>query len=273
MRTILLSILLSILLASTLVGCGDGQWGAELQLTLVGAGDQTAALSPGDTLTLPDGQWTVSVDRACLSVETVVVTPEAGAAPEGGEDCFCHGDPPHCHGDCGEEGSAAERPVVVAVHAVVDLLAGPTQILAQGVSPGDYLKVAFAFSESDTPASPPPSCAQMDGRTFWLEGTLTHVQTQNTWDLTVDIRADDKITDVAQADPPAAATSDDPAILHASVRVDLVLAHVDFAAVTQDASGPITIGGPTLQHILSVGSVVEGLTDAESLGVTSAEAP
>ncbi len=265
--------IVTMLLVATLGACGDGQWGAEVQLTLVGASDGGEALSPGDTVTLPGGEWTVSVDRACLSVETVVVTPEAGAAPEGGEDCFCHGDPPHCHGDCGEESTAAERPLVAPVHAVVDLLAGPTQILSQGASPGDYLKVAFAFSEADAPASPPPSCAQMDGRTFWLEGTVTHVATQSTWGLTVDLRADDKITDVAQAAPPAPATSDAPAVLNVSLRLDLVLGHVDFATVTQDASGPITIGGPTLQHILSVGSVVEGLTDAASLSVTTGEAP
>ncbi len=266
-------IFVTILLTTMVTACGDGQWGAELQLTLVGTGDNAAPLSPGDTVTLPGGEWTVSVNRACLAVETVVVTPEAGSASETGEDCFCHGDPPHCHGDCGEEGSAAERPVVAPVHAVVDLLAGPTQILSQGASPGDYLKVAFAFSEADAPPSSPTRCDPMDGRTFWLAGTLTHLGTQDTWELIVDIRAKDKITDVALADPPAPATADDPAILNVSVGLGLVLGHVDFAAVTQDASGPITIGGPLQLQILSVGAVVEGLTDAASLSVTAGDAP
>ncbi len=265
--------LVAILIVAALVACGDGQWGAQLQLTLVGAGDGGTTLSPGDTVLLPGGEWTVSVNRACLAVETVVVTPAAGTASDGGEDCFCHGDPPHCHGDCGEEGSAAERPVVAPVHAVVDLLAGPTQILSQGASPGDYLKVAFAFSEADAPPSSPARCDPMDGRTFWLEGTLTHLGTQDTWELIVDIRVKDKITDVALADPPATATGDDPAVLNVALGLDLVLGHVDFAAVTQDASGPITIGGPLQLHILSVGDVVEGLTDAASLSVTAPDAP
>lgn len=265
--------LVSMLLACVLTGCGDGQWGAELRLTLVGAQATASSLSPGDTVTLPDPLWQVTVDRACLAVETVVVTPEAAAAVEGGEDCFCHGDPPHCHGDCGETASAAERPVVVPVHAVVDLLAGPTQILAVGAAPGDYLKVAFAFSAADASVDPPAACADMDGRTFWLEGTLLRVDTQDTWPLTVDIRAEDKITDVAQADPPASASTDDPALLAVALGLDQVLGHVDFAAVTADASGPITIGGPLLQHIVSVGHLVEGLTDAASLSVAAAEAP
>ena len=113
----------------------------------------------------------------------------------------------------------------------------------------------------------------MNGRTFWLEGTLSHTLTADTWPLTVDIRADDKITDAVAADPPAPATSDDPALLAVSLRLDLVLAQVDFAAVTQDASGPITIGGPLQQHILAVGSVLEGLTAAESLRVTAGQTP
>ncbi len=265
--------MICILIIASVTGCGDGKWGAELQLTLAGTGDTAQALDPGDTVLLPDGQWSVTVDRACLAVETVVVTPEAGAAEEGGEDCFCHGDPPHCHGDCGEQGTAAERPVVAPVHAVVDLLSGPAELLNQGAAPGDYLKVAFAFSRAEDPGDAPPACVDMDGRTFWLEGTLTNLSTQQTWPLVLDIRADDKISDVAQAEPPAPATVDAPAVLDTTLRLDLVLSHVDFAAVTQDASGPITIGGPTQQHIVSVGHVVEGLTDGASLGVWAGEIP
>jgi hypothetical protein len=267
------AIFVSILLGASLAACGDGQWGAALRVSLVGASDDSGALEPGAAVTLPGGEWTVTVDRACLAVETVVVTPEAGAAPAGGEDCFCHGDPPHCHGDCGETGSAAERPVVAPVHAVVDLLAGPTPLLDRGASPGDYLKVAFAFSRADAPDAPPAACADMDGRTFWLEGTLTHVPTNDHWALTLDLRADDRITDAALADPPAPATLDDPAVLDVSLRLDLALAHVDFAAVTQDASGPVTIGGPLQQHIVAVGQLAEGLTDAGSLSAVAGVAP
>ena len=250
-----------------LTSCGDGQWGAELRLSLLGLGEASEALSPGDPLTLPGGGYQITVDRACLAVETAVITPEgSGGTVEGGEDCFCHGDPPHCHGDCGDTGeSAAQRPVVAPLHRVVDLLAGPTLLLTQGAAPADYLKVAFAFSKADAPGDPPPACGDMDGRTFLLEGTLTDLQSGDDWPLVVDIRANDKVTDAVTADPPATATDEDPATLEVGLRLDLALGHVDFAAVTRDATGLITIGGALSQHIVAVGEVVEGLIDGESL--------
>lgn len=261
-------ILIAILIAASLGACGDGQWGAELQLSVGGTDPHGDALAPGDTLTLSGGAWSLTLDRACLAVELAVITPAAEANEEG-SDCFCHGDPPECHGDCTAGSASGATPDLVAeLHTVVDLLAGPTPVLSRGTAPGDYVKVSLVLGGEHGVQYPPAACGAMDGRTLWVQGALTNLATAETWSLTVDLRAE-VITEPIAVAPAATATSDDPALLVAGLRLDLTLNHVDFATVTTDATSTVTIGGDSAENAEAADEILHHLSLAESYTAAS----
>ena len=194
-----------ILLVALWSGCGHGQWGAELQLSVGGADPHGDVLVSGDTLSLNDGAWTLTLDRACLAVELAVITPAAAEGEGGGEDCFCHGDPPECHGDCsGETGASTSADLVAELDAVVDLLAGPTALAPRGVAPGDYTTISLVLG-GEHAEELPAACADSHGAALFVQGTLTRVATSETWTLTVDLR-DEVVTEPMTAAPAATAS-------------------------------------------------------------------
>jgi hypothetical protein len=250
-----------------LSACGNGTWGAELSLSLSTADASALPLSPGASLPLPDTPHRVVVQRACLTVETVVISPAQPDDDGGGgtaETCFCHGDPPHCHGDCEPTEAGAAQPLIRTVHQVVDLLGGSAPVVTGGVAPGAYDTVTLSLSKAPSDlGAPPAACAPMEGRTFWLEGTLETPATGESWPLTIDLRVTDKVTEPVRMAAPVEATAEGGP-LGLTLRLDRVLAAVDWAGVTPDAQGQILIGGTTSQHIIAVGALVQGLQSADS---------
>lgn len=257
MKTNIIATLLVLLLSA----CGNGQWGAELQLSVDGIDENGNALAPGVVIALPQSGWILTLERACLAVEMAVITP-AGAEGAVGSDCFCHGDPPECHGDCGTLADTGSTNLVAELDAVVDLLAGPTSLGARGTAPGDYERLSLVLG-GDHADHLPAACADMDGRTLWVQGTLTNTATAMTWTLTVDLRTE-VVTEPFSAEPVATATTDRPASLLASLRLDLALAHVDFAAIAPPATSEITIGGDNDQNPDAVDAIGHGLSHADS---------
>ncbi len=249
-----------------LSACGDGTWGAELSLSLSTVDASALPVAPGTTIPLPDTPQRVVVQRACLAVETVVISP---AQPDdGGQDssetCFCHGDPPHCHGDCEPAEAGAAQPLIRTVHQVVDLLGGPAPVVTGGVAPGAYDKVTLSLSKAPADlGDPPAACAPMEGRTFWLEGTLESPATGESWPLTIDLRVTDKVTEPVVMPAPVEATAQGGP-LGLTLRLDRVLAAANWSEVSPDAQGQILIGGATSQHIIAVGALARGLQSADS---------
>jgi hypothetical protein len=266
MRRFIIATLTAALLG-TLGGCGEGKWGSEVQLSLSATDHDGVSLDPGDQVELHDQDFAVEVDRACVSVELVVVT-QAGGTDPGGTDCFCHGDPPECHGDCDGTSTIEADAVVAEIDGVVDLLGGPVELLRSGAAPADYVQIMLAFGAPHEPvADPPPACADMEGRTFVLEGTLVELTTQERWPLLIDLREPDQIANLT-ADPPASATDERPGALAVGLVLGHLLGHVDFASVTQDATGTITIGGALEEREDAAHELLHGLTEAGSFAVS-----
>ncbi|MFH2006706.1 MAG: hypothetical protein ABI333_08990 [bacterium] len=267
MRKRMIATLTAALLGATLWGCGEGRWGSEVQLSLAATDHDGQPLAAGDELELHDQDFAVEVDRACVSVELVVVT-QAGGAEAGGGDCYCHGDPPECHGDCSGTSTSDPGAVVAEIDGVVDLLAGPVELLRRGAAPADYTQIMLAFSAPHEPvADPPPACSDMDGRTFVLEGTLVDLVTLERRPLRIDLREPDQLTNLT-ADPPASATDEQPGALAVGLVLGHLLGHVDFAAVVEDATGTITIGGDQEEHEDAAQELLQGLTEAGSFAVS-----
>jgi hypothetical protein len=255
-------------LLAALSACGDGTWGAEITFTLVTTDASELTLSPGSTVDLPGTGRRVVVQRACLSVETVVISPaqtDGGDGGDGGDEtCFCHGDPPHCHGDCEPAEAGAAPPLVRSVHRVVDLLAGPSPVVTGGVAPGEYDTVTLSFGEAPADSVDlPAACAQMAGRTFWIEGTLEDPATDGAWPLTIDLRVSDKVTEPLVSASAVKAT-EQGGQLSLQLRLSRVLTAVDWSRVSPDPQGQVVVGGATSQHIVAVGELVAGLRAADS---------
>jgi len=265
-----------VVLVLLLTACGNGRWGAELDLSMGGVDAQGEALTPGEPLTLSGGAWSLTLDRACLAVELAVITPAAAAAAaEAGEDCFCHGDPPECHGDCSAGaagGEATGTGLVVEADAVLDLLAGSTPLVTRGVAPGDYTTLSLVLGGEHGAADPPEACSAMAGRTLWIQGTLTNLTTAETWSLTVDLR-DEVITEPIAVTPLATATSDNPAALASGLMLELVLDAVDYASVTADATGEVTIGGDNARNADAAHEILHQLTHAGSYTAVGHQEP
>lgn len=255
-------ILISILLATALGSCGDGQWGASVELAAGGTDAHGDTLAPGHTISLAAGAWSLTLDRACLALELASITPAAGEG-ETGSDCFCHGDPPECHGDCSTASEGApSTDLLVELDAVVDLLDEPVPLSRRGAAPGDLEAVSLVLGGHHAEVVP-AACVPAEGHTLFVQGTLTNTITSETWSLTVDIHAE-TVTEPIGVSPAATATTDTPASVLVRLRLDVALDHVDFAAVTADASGTVTIGGPKDDHPEAAEEILHGLSHAES---------
>ena len=253
--------------------CGDGQWGAELTLTLATTDASELALAPGAELSLGGG-YRMVVTRACLNVETVVVSP---VAPEGGtegdETCFCHGDPPHCHGDCGTTAAGEVPPVIKSVHRALDLLAGQADVFTSGAAPGAYDQVTLSLSAALPEAKGlPEACAALPGRALLLEGELWTPGATQGAPLSIELLVTDKITEAILAASPAEATAKGGR-LGLALRLDAALGAVDWSRVPPDAEGRITVGGLAQSNIIAVGALVTGLTSASSWTLAPQAAP
>lgn len=259
-----LASLASLAAFAALAACGNGQWGAELTLSLASTDASELALAPGAELELGGG-YRVVVTRACLNLETVVVSP---VAPEGGtasdETCFCHGDPPHCHGDCSATTAGEAPPLIRSVHRALDLLAGQAEVFTSGAAPGAYDRVTLSLSAALPGALElPGACDELPGRAFWLEGELWAPGATHGAPLDIDLRVTDKITDPLVAATPVEAT-DKGGTLGLQLRLDAALASVDWTGVLPDGEGRITVGGLGQSNIIAVGELVLGLTSASS---------
>ena len=201
-------------------GCGPGKYGSSVQAFLQGGvSDSESRWNADERKLVVGGPMYIEVDRACLvvggtdtdPVSVTVMPPGSVAAvhafaPPGGvlkEDCFCHGNPPHCHGDCGDGETgppSAAQPVSDTIRTAVDLTElQPQTILNNGAVPGEYGQVLMTLGRADSMTHVPGACGDMTGRTFLLEGRLVNEQTADATDLTVDIRVSSRVTDVLNA--------------------------------------------------------------------------
>jgi hypothetical protein len=265
----------SLALLGLVGGCGPGEWGSEVGVRLLAVDPAGAPLTAASSLSLAEGAYTLTVDQACVVVDTVVVQPLAEAASgetgeSGGEACFCHGDPPHCHGDCGDTGSTGTTavPVVGSISRVVDLLAGPVEIFRHGAFPAAYDGVTLALSRAKPTSVPAAGCPDLTGRTFHLAGTLTEVAGGQQWTLVIDLAADDRVSEALYAAEPAVGDDEQAAILDARLRLDRALSTVDWAGVADPAETTVTIGGPLTENVIAVGEVLAGLTASASYTMT-----
>lgn len=259
--------LATLFLLSTLSACGNGRWGAELTLTLATTDASDLVMGPGDAVTLPSGHRVV-LHRACLGVDTVVIAPVApeGGNSEPGDTCFCHGDPPHCHGDCGPTQAGAAQPLIRSLRAGQDLLHGPAEVLISGVAPGGYDVITLSLGPPVQSALP-AGCPDLVGSAFVLEGELTEPGATEGRALKIDLRVTDRITEALRAEIPAEATAKGGEMV-LKLRLDAVLGAVDWSRVVPDPEDRVTIGGPTSANILATGELVAGLTSASSWSVT-----
>ncbi|MDX9999659.1 MAG: hypothetical protein RBU30_00030 [Polyangia bacterium] len=254
-------------LAPSLLGlaaCGNGRWGAQLSLDLETTDASEVPLAQGADLSLGGG-YRLVLSRACLNVETLVVAPVASeTGSSGDETCFCHGDPPHCHGDCGASAAGEIPPIIKSVHRGADLLSGRASLLSSGAAPGEYDRVTLSLSEArDDAQGLPPACADLQGRAFWLEGVLFAPGAAQGAPLVIDLRVTDKITEPIAATLPGEATRDGGRLL-LGLRLDLALQRVDWSRVLPGGDGNIIIGGAVSSNIIALGEMVAGLTSASS---------
>lgn len=266
-------------------GCGPGKYGSSVQAFLQGGvGDSGSHWNSDERRLAVGGPMCIEVDRACLVVAgtdadpvSVTVMPPGSVAaihafaPPGGvlkEDCFCHGNPPHCHGDCGngETGSTSTaQPVSDTIRAAVDLAdPQPQNILNNGAVPGDYGQVLMTLGQADSQTHVPGACGDMTGRTFLLEGRLVNEQTGDATDLTVDIRVSSRVTEVLDAVTAAVAEPGQPARLKVILLVDTALSSVDWEMVGRDSGSPLLVGGEAQSHPIAVSEIMAGLGDRES---------
>lgn len=284
-KLFLAAVLVTVWWCVGLSGCGPGKYGSSIQAFLQGGvGAAESRWDPDERRLAVGGPMSIEVDRACLvlggtdtdPVSVTVMPPGSVAAvhvfaPPGGvpkEDCFCHGNPPHCHGDCGngETGSTSTaQPVSDTIRTAVDLTdLQPQTILSNGAVPGDYGQVLMTLGQADSRTHVPQGCGDMTGRTFFLEGRLINETTGDATDVTLDVRVSSRVTEVLDAVSAAVAEPGRPARLRVVLLLDLALSGVDWEMLGRDSGSALLVGGETQNHPIAVSEIVAGLGDHAS---------
>jgi hypothetical protein len=266
-------------------GCGPGKYGSSVQAFLQGGVDAAESRWDADERKLAvGGPMSIEVDRACLvlggtdtePVSVTVMPPGyvaavhafVGAGGVSKEDCSCHGNPPHCHGDCGngETGSASlAQPVSDTIRTAVDLTETQPQIILESPAvPGDYGQVLMTLGQADSGTHVPEGCGDMADRTFFLEGRLINETTGDATEVTVDITEASRVTEVLEAVSAAVAEPGHPARLRVVLLLDLALSHVDWEMLGRDSGSALLVGGEIQSHPVAVSEIMAGLGDHES---------
>lgn len=272
------------------VGCGPGKFGSTVQVELTAQVAQAESRWEGQQRRLSiDPPLYMEVTKACMVVAgtvdepaSVSVLPEGivsvmitGAVRSSGfkSDCFCHGNPPHCHGDCGSEGeSSASSGVTItgSKRTVVDLMSANT-ILHEGAVPGLYSHMVMTISQAVS-GDQSQGCSEMEGKSFFMEGFLTNDETGDSTPLSIDIRGLTRSTPLLAFSSSVEAKKDKVARIAVFLLLDELIRRVGWQDLAGKAEGDlVAVGGPLNEHPAAVSEIAAGLSAAECFMVEAVE--